>query len=86
MARYDFTGVANIDTGFGQDTLGEKPLAKVAGAPGGIERRKASRPWANRTNKSQPAAAPRPEAAAASTTRAPARAESGANSNEWQEF
>src|SRR6185437_6644088 len=51
---------------------------------GRAERRKASRPWSNRTNK--PAAAPRPEAAVASATRAPVVAEAGKDSSEWQEF
>ena len=94
MARYDFTGVAlgssSADRSHShstdKSTTSEKRPAKVAGAPAGIERRKANRPWANRTNNSQPAAAPRPEAVAASATRAPVRAENGTNSNEWQEF
>jgi methyl-accepting chemotaxis protein len=56
-------------------------------APARVERRKASRPWANRTARSQqPAAAPRPEAAAASATRPPALADSGRDASEWQEF
>jgi methyl-accepting chemotaxis protein len=92
MARYDFTGVAGIDTGFGasagahQDTSAKQPAKAQAATPGN-ERRKANRPWANRTNKSQTAAAPRPEVAVASAVAAPAvRAEGARDSSEWQEF
>jgi methyl-accepting chemotaxis protein len=51
-----------------------------------IERRKANRPWANRTARGQqPAAAPRPEAVAASASGTPVLA-LGKDSSEWQEF
>jgi methyl-accepting chemotaxis protein len=99
MAGYDFAGVAG---GFGATISANvhsnaAPAASQAaqkdGASGArtsaasrAERRKATRPWSNRTNKSQPAAAPRPEAAVASVARNAAPAEAGKDSNEWQEF
>jgi methyl-accepting chemotaxis protein len=109
MARYDFTGVAMANDGFGghagtsSNTMagatahGTNASAgataeldtgeKQPKAPARVERRKANRPWANRTTRNpQPAAATRPEAAAASVTRAPALAEAGRDANEWQEF
>jgi methyl-accepting chemotaxis protein len=96
MTRYDFTGVTATGTGFaGSATQAAAPAPAAANSTGGtgpgaarVERRKATRPWANRPPaKNQPAAAPRPEAAVASATRAPVRAvESGKDSNEWQEF
>jgi methyl-accepting chemotaxis protein len=99
MARYDFAGIAMTDSHFGdtkapslERASGQPSMAGVrrdaAHPPLRVERRKANRPWANRTARiSQPAAAaPRPEAAAASATRAPALAESSADSSEWQEF
>jgi methyl-accepting chemotaxis protein len=99
MARYDFTGVANGSNGTHyaalhasdtRDTKGtdattdKKPATTSASAR--VERRKASRPWANAPTRSQPAAAPRPEAAVASVTRVPVRGESAKDNTEWQEF
>jgi len=80
MIRYDSAGVAGSTTHVGSV---KRPTAEP---PVRVERRKATRPWANRTNKSQqPAAAPRPEAAAAPVTRVAAVADAK-DSNEWQEF
>jgi methyl-accepting chemotaxis protein len=98
MTHYDFTGVAAIGAGIAgsmTQTVHAPAVANstggvgalTAGAPPRVERRKVSRPWANRPARSQPAAAPRPEAAVPSATRAPARAaENGADRSEWQEF
>jgi len=96
MARYDFTGIAiaNADPSRPPATAGvrggisrDSDTAEKPKTAARVERRKANRPWANRKARTQtPAAAPRPEAAAASATRAPAAAESGAESSEWQEF
>jgi methyl-accepting chemotaxis protein len=90
MARYDFSGIAMADSGLGAAAA---PTSALPGSPpkdptpARVERRKANRPWATRTApSSQPAAASRPEAAVASATRAPAPAESGVDSSEWQEF
>ncbi len=67
--------------------VGDSPgKARNESQPVRIERRKANRPWANRTPRSQrPAAAPRPEAAAASATGTPVVA-GATDSTEWQEF
>jgi methyl-accepting chemotaxis protein len=63
-----------------------RPMGGTSPPPMPIERRKADRPWANRTARGRAtAAAPRPEAAAASTTGAPVLAEAK-DSSEWQEF
>jgi methyl-accepting chemotaxis protein len=71
----------------GADAASDPTQKQPNKAPGRVERRKATRPWANRTARNQqPAAAPRPEAAAASATRAPALADSGRDASEWQEF
>jgi methyl-accepting chemotaxis protein len=101
MARYDFTGVATSNNGTSYATVHgpaatsdiatgtDAPTAKKPTASGTaprVERRKATRPWVNQATRSKPSAAPRPEAAVASATRAPARAESGKDSSEWQEF
>jgi len=95
MARYDSTGVASsASSSWTASSATQNSAASDAGsvkrptaaAPVRGERRKADRPWANRTNKSQqPAAAPRPEAAATPTLRVAAVAEAK-DSNEWQEF
>jgi len=96
MGRYDLGGVAAGNSGLG--SVANAPVARKIVEPSGAasakevalgvkaERRKATRPWSNRANKSQPAAAPRPEAAAASPTRVAAQADAGKDSNEWQEF
>jgi methyl-accepting chemotaxis protein len=99
MARYDFTGVTNGSNGthyatlhasLTSDTKGtdaatdKKPATTSTPAP--AERRKANRPWAAQPTRSQPSAAPRPEAAVAPATRATVRAESGKDNSEWQEF
>ena len=101
MARYDFTGVptGSDGTAYGsvhspvvtsdaapvKDASADKKLA-TSGAASRADRRKATRPWANQANRKPAAAAPRPEAAAASATRPPVRAEAGKDSSEWQEF
>ena len=84
MGQYDFTGIAGAV--YKAETDGGSNARTSATPSVRAERRKADRPWANRTNKSQPAAAPRPEAAAASAPRLAAVADSGKDSNEWQEF
>jgi len=85
MGRYDLAGVAAVDSGLHTEPSGAAGARELA--PGvRVERRKATRPWSNRTSKSQPAAAPRPEAAVPSPTRVAAPAEPGKDSNEWQEF
>ena len=99
MARYDFTGVANGSNGTHYATLhasatsdtkgtdaatDKKPATKSSSAR--AERRKATRPWAGPPTRSQPPAAPRPDAAVASVTRVPVRADSGKDNSEWQEF
>jgi methyl-accepting chemotaxis protein len=87
MARYDFTGIAMAASGFGSHSAHDGDTAEKPKTAPRVERRKATRPWANRTARNQtPAAAARPEAAAASATRAPPAAEPGAESSEWQEF
>jgi methyl-accepting chemotaxis protein len=100
MARYDLAGLALANSNpaasaatiasASNNAAGESAVKathekQAAGAPR-IERRKANRPWANRTASSQPtAAAPRPEVAAASASRGPVLAEVK-DSSEWQEF
>jgi hypothetical protein len=96
MSRYDLAGGAAASSGL--SAIASAPVASKIVEPSGAvgakeiapgvrsERRKANRPWSNRTNKSQPAAAPRPEAAAASAPRVAAQADPGKDSNEWQEF
>ena len=92
MAQYNFTGVAGANNSFAPATTqtadkdGGSNAKTPAAPPVRVERRKANRPWANRTNKSQPAAAPRPETAVASAPRVAVVAESGKDSNEWEEF
>ena len=76
LDHYDFTS--------GKDTSNEKQAA--SGAVARIERRKADRPWANRSAPKNATAAPRPEAAVAPAARAQARAENSADSTEWTEF
>jgi hypothetical protein len=66
-------------------THGAAATNKPAAAAPRIERRKATRPWSGKANK-QPAAALRPEAAAAPAPRASVAAEGSKDSNEWQEF
>jgi methyl-accepting chemotaxis protein len=97
MTRYDSTGLA-ADNGFEAMTgagahanaapqaVNAASAKSTAAAAARLERRKANRPWSNKANKSQPAAAPRPEAAVASATRAAATADTGGDSSEWQEF
>ncbi|HEY0340350.1 MAG TPA: methyl-accepting chemotaxis protein, partial [Steroidobacteraceae bacterium] len=98
MAHYDFTGVDTGSTAYalhgstvpsdsaaGTDAPTDRKLPK-SGATPRVERRKATRPWANQANRKQAPAAPRPEAAVASSSRVPVRAESGKDSSEWQEF
>src|ERR1700722_3784990 len=99
MARYDFTGVASGSNGTHYATLHASATSDTKGTDAATdkkpattsssaraERRKATRPWAGPPSRSQPSAAPRPEAAVASVTRAPVRAESGKDNSEWQEF
>jgi hypothetical protein len=98
MGRYDLAGVAAARGGLGTVASAGAPAASkiaessVAASAKEIaprvraERRKATRPWSNRTSNSQSAAAPRPEAAAASPTRVAAQADPGKDGNEWQEF
>jgi methyl-accepting chemotaxis protein len=97
MGRYELAGIAassGVGVGAGLSTPAASKIVESSGAAGAreiapgarVERRKATRPWSNRTNKSQPAAAPRPEAAVASPTRVAAPADTGKDSNEWQEF
>jgi len=81
MGRYDLAGVAPAGGSLGAVTSAKELAPEIR-----VERRKASRPWANRTNKSPPAAAPRPEAAAASPIRVAVQADPGRDSSEWQEF
>jgi hypothetical protein len=97
MGRYELAGIAassGVGVGAGLSTPAASKIVESSGAAGAreiapgarVERRKATRPWSNRTNKSQPAAAPRPEAAVASPTRVAVQADTGKDSNEWQEF
>jgi methyl-accepting chemotaxis protein len=98
MARYDFTGVASGSNGTHyaalhastSDTKGtDAATAKKAtttGASARAERRKPTRPWVTPPARSQSSAAPRPEAAVASVTRVPVRADPGKDNSEWQEF
>jgi methyl-accepting chemotaxis protein len=98
MARYDFTGVANSMSSAMGGTAVHAPAPAShaatprtadepanAAAPARLERRKANRPWANKAARSQHAAAPRPEAAVASATRASVLAVDK-DSSDWQEF
>ena len=75
LDHYDFTGVAEVN----------RAIASSSAAPP-AERRKANRPWSGRSAQKTATAAPRPEAAVAPASRAPARAENSADSNEWTEF
>jgi methyl-accepting chemotaxis protein len=89
LDHYDFTGVAGVSSAFGSASV--TPRVSSEKQPGShaaprVERRKATRPWANRSAPKNSPAAPRPEAAVAPVTRAPARAENSADSNEWTEF
>jgi methyl-accepting chemotaxis protein len=97
MTGYDFTGVAAIGDGTVGSMTRNVSAPAVANSTGGADatsasaradRRKASRPWANRpAARNQPAAAPRPEAAVASAARPNVRAvENGKDASEWQEF
>jgi methyl-accepting chemotaxis protein len=99
MARYDFTGVANGSNGTHYATLHASGTSDTKGTDAATdkkpattsssaraERRKVTRPWAGQPTRSQPSAAPRPDAAVASVTRVPVRAESGKDNSEWQEF
>jgi methyl-accepting chemotaxis protein len=99
MAGYDFTGVANGNNGTHYATLHASTTSDIKGtdaatakkpsttsASARAERRKATRPWASPPPRSQSSAAPRPEAAVASVTRVPVRADSGKDNSEWQEF
>jgi methyl-accepting chemotaxis protein len=99
MARYDFTGVANGSNGTHYATLHASATSDTKGTDAATdkkpattsssaraERRKATRPWAGPPTRSQPSAAPRPDAAVASVTRVPVRADSGKDNSEWQEF
>ena len=96
MARYELAGSAAVNSGLSAAASAPttSPIKEPSAAAGAkeiapgvrVERRKANRPWSNRTNKAQPAAASRPEAAAASATRVAAQADTGKDSNEWQEF
>ena len=95
LDHYDFTGVAQVNGSVGSpfassdasgtDTANQKQPASST-PPRRVERRKADRPWANRPATKPAPAASRPEAAVASGTRAPARAESSSDGNEWTEF
>jgi methyl-accepting chemotaxis protein len=99
MAGYDFTGVANGNNGTHYATLHASTTSDIKGtdaatdkkpattsASARAERRKTNRPWASPPTRSQSSAAPRPEAAVASVTRVPVRADSGKDNSEWQEF
>jgi hypothetical protein len=95
MVHYDLTGVAAIGDGIAGSVTQNAATPVVANSAGGAganapraDRRKVNRPWANQpAARSQPAAAPRPEAAVPSATRAPVRAaENGKDSSDWQEF
>ena len=87
MGRYELAGMAAVNSGVSLIAPVSAPVASKEIAPAvRAERRKANRPWSNRTPKNQPAAAPRPEAAAASPARVAAQADPGKDSNEWQEF
>jgi hypothetical protein len=99
MTRYDFTGVADGNNGTHYATLHASTMSDTRGtdaatdkkpattsAPARAERRKSNRPWATPPTRSQPSAAPRPEAAVASVSRVPVRADSGKDNTEWQEF
>ena len=102
LDQYDFTGVAQANgsvgspvassdaslpgaSAYGKDTANQKQSASST-PPRRVERRKADRPWANRPAPEPAPAASRPEAAVASGTRVPARAESSSDSAEWTEF
>ena len=92
LDHYDFTGVAEVNSGGSASTVVVTPRAaasekqSTSSTTPRIERRKANRPWANRSAPKTAPAASRPEAAVAPATRAPARAENSADGNEWTEF
>ena len=87
LDHYDFTGVTEVVA-----TPSAAPVAASSGKPAAsgatarVERRKADRPWANRPAQKSTPAASRSEAAVGAVPRAPARAESGSDSNDWTEF
>ena len=81
LDHYDFTGVAE-----GNRTVASSEKQAASGAVSRIERRKADRPWANRSAPKNATVAPRPEAAVAPAARAQARVENSADSAEWTEF
>jgi methyl-accepting chemotaxis protein len=101
LDHYDFTGVGEVNGGSGaspvtiafgapssdsagKDTSREKQPASRTAAR--VERRKADRPWANRSAPETAQTASRSEAAVGAVTGAPALAESGPDGNEWTEF
>ena len=89
LDHYDFTGVAQVNSAVTAPAATSGAARKkeaTSSAPPRLERRKASRPWADRPAPKTAPAASRPETAVASATRAQARAENGADSNEWTEF
>jgi len=90
MARYDFTGVSAVHGAGAQsaEPVASSDAGRTAAKPkaaAAADRRKAGRPWSKRPD-SQPAAAARPEAAVAPAARAPVRADTGTDGNDWQEF
>ena len=99
LDHYDFTGVVTErparESPAGAEVVATPSAAPVAassgkpaaaGATARVERRKANRPWAGRPVSKTASAASRPEAVVAPATRAPARADSSADSSEWTEF
>ena len=87
LDHYDLTGIASVGgTAAPAVVPAREEKRPAASAPPRVERRKANRPWANRSAPKPAPAASRPEAAVASATRAPARAESSPEGNEWTEF
>jgi hypothetical protein len=87
LDHYDFTGVAEVNRAIASSSAAPAPSSEKQPASNArAERRKANRPWSGRSTQKTATAAPRPEAAVAPATRAPARAESSADSNEWTEF
>ena len=99
LDHYDFTGVVTErparESPAGTEVVATPSAAPVAassgkpaasGATARVERRKANRPWAGRPVSKTASAASRPEAVVAPATRAPARADSSADSSEWTEF
>src|SRR5581483_12290330 len=86
LDHYDLTGIASVGgTAAPAVVPAREEKRPAASAPPRVERRKANRPWANRSAPKPAPAASRPEAAVASATRAPARAESSPEGNEWTE-